>query len=519
VSGEPDVDRWLEEGSLVHKPARGVRLSSVDGVIVVLDLFSFVNTGRLLSALCLDQHALKQEGRLSFSASRFSCVFLDDVPWRASLLLLARACGVPTVMTSHTDGSKLKSYDTYPAMKVIWHTHVRSAHLSSVHASVSRVFAEQMKADYSIPVNAIWPPILWAKDFRKEPAEVAPEAAALRKVWLDALKAQGMRKPPTAILLFAGRWSSEKRIHLLLDVVPEGAALVIVGDGTAGYAQEIASAGAPARLNVLPLRKMLNGAELRVAYAAADLFCSASNFETLGNTLVESWCSGTPCAVQPAQGHLEFVKEGVNSWFVDYDAPDDAKAKLTSIVEGGLGSQPLTAQLPELAATGEGFRTSDFAREFEAGVIMPALEVRQKQLARGSFIDGLIRWLACIMWVVTWFILRVGNRMLYALSSNPSFEVLGKLGGAVEAKGEKQRGRLGKAVDKLRTVMPLMSPSKPQQSDTSGDEQEPPASMPPHLPTSNDADYASHFQGAKGNPWIEKVPGVRSRRNRTKSTD
>jgi glycosyltransferase involved in cell wall biosynthesis len=91
-----------------------------------------------------------------------------------------------------------------------------------------------------------------------------------------------MSTPPSAILLFAGRWSSEKRIHLLLDVVPDGAALVIVGDGTAAYAQQIASHGKGPHL--LPLRKMLNGTELRIAYAAADLFCSASNFETLGNS-------------------------------------------------------------------------------------------------------------------------------------------------------------------------------------------------------------------------------------------
>lgn len=120
-----------------------------------------------------------------------------------------------------------------------------------------------------------------------------------------------MPRPPTAILLFAGRWSDEKRIHLLLDVVPDGAALVIVGDGTSDYAREIAEAGPPAnRPHVLPLRKMLNGGELRLAYAAADLFCSASNFETLGNTLIEAWCSGTPCAVQPEQGHKEFVRDG-----------------------------------------------------------------------------------------------------------------------------------------------------------------------------------------------------------------
>ena len=517
VSGEADVDRWLADGSLVHKAARGVRLKSVDGTVVVLDLFSFVNTAHLLSGLCLDQQKLREEGRISFGSSArgttsYSVVFLDDLPWRLSLLLLARAAGVPTVMTSHTDGSKLKSYKSYPALKLIWQVQMRCAHLASVHASVSRVFGEQMRDEYSVPVNAIWPPILWAKEFKREPADVAEEAAAQRQAWLDALRQQGMVEPPTAILLFAGRWSSEKRIHLLLDVVPEGAALVIVGDGTAGYAQEITSAGAT-RPHVLALRKMLNGSELRLAYAAADLFCSASAFETLGNTLIEAWCSGTPCAVQPAQGHLEFVEDGVNSWFVDYDAPIEAKATLTRIVSGGLGADALARRLPKLVSTGTRFRNSDFAREFEQAVIRPALEERQRQRARGTLTDWAIRLLALAVWWWTWWLLRVGNRTLYAFSKEPTFEILGKLGGAVEVTGPK-RARLSDAVNKLRSVLPILRPSKAAAGTTSassGDEadSETPAKQARRRATIQDTDYESHFEGVHGSPWIDKLPRIR----------
>lgn len=42
-----------------------------------------------------------------------------------------------------------------------------------------------------------------------------------------------------AIFLYAGRWSTEKRIHLLLDALPESCALVIVGDSDAEYADLI----------------------------------------------------------------------------------------------------------------------------------------------------------------------------------------------------------------------------------------------------------------------------------------
>jgi len=277
VSGEPDVDRWLAQGSLTHLPARGVRLQSVDGVLVILDLFSFINTGHILKTL--------------FVQGGFDAVFADDVPWRGVLLLLARAAGVPTIVTSHTDATHLKSYKQASSLRMVWWIHMWSAYLATTHASVSKVFGDQMAKSYHVPVNGIWPPILWSKDFRAPPEEFADRAAAQRAAWLAALAEQGFVGTPRAILLFAGRWSPEKRIHLLLDAVPDGCALVIVGDGTAEYAVSIAAAGPSAgRVQVLPQRKMLNACELRTAYAAADVFLSASNFETLGNTVIESWC-------------------------------------------------------------------------------------------------------------------------------------------------------------------------------------------------------------------------------------
>ena len=67
---------------------------------------------------------------------------------------------------------------------------------------------------------------------------------ALRATWLERLRAQGLEAPPRALLLFAGRWSAEKRIHLLLEAVPPGCALVIVGDGpSTAYSREVETAG------------------------------------------------------------------------------------------------------------------------------------------------------------------------------------------------------------------------------------------------------------------------------------
>lgn len=235
--------------------------------------------------------------------------------------------------------------------------------------------------------------------------------------------------------MFAGRWSAEKRINLLWEVIPEDCALVIVGDGTAEFADSVENAGAASgRKNVLPLREMLNAPELRVSYAAADLFLSASAFETLGNTVVEAWCSGTPVAVQPAQGHLEFVEDGKNSWFVDYDKPDEARAKLKQITSLQLGADKIQKSMPESWNMGKKFRETDFPRAFDEAVIQPALEKGAKQKCRGCCCpcEIMCRMLCFIFFVILWIILRIFNRTVYILSCNPRMEVLGKLGGAVE---------------------------------------------------------------------------------------
>mmetsp|Transcript_31493 Transcript_31493/g.91057 ORF Transcript_31493/g.91057 Transcript_31493/m.91057 type:complete len:552 (-) Transcript_31493:87-1742(-) len=418
-SNEDDVMRWLKEGKLVHLPARGVRIeSAADGVAVFLDLFSAVNAGLLLNELFLKRD--------------YDCIFTDDLAWRIEFLLLTRATGLPTVTTTHTDITHMPSCKG--CVKLAWNLHILSAHLASVHATVSQVFGSQMSKKYNIPVGAVWPPILWSQEFKSEPATWAQRAAAQRATWLERLKAQGCT--PKAIMVFAGRWSGEKRIHLLFDAVPKDCALVICGDGTSEYATAVEHAGPPAgRLNVLPLRKMLNAVELRVAYAASDLFLSASNFETLGNTVIEAFCSGTPVAVQPAQGHLEFVKDQKNSWFVDYNDQDEARATLSRIVASGLDAESLNRALPDFAPLGQKFRSANFAKDFDEAVLQPALAVgRQQRVGAGcNAMVELAKRICCfVTCFFVWFLLRFATRVVFVTSRDPKFAILGELGAALD---------------------------------------------------------------------------------------
>lgn len=394
-------------------------MSAVDGVVVFLDLLSAANASRILHEICWNQ--------------TYDCVFLDDVPWRLEFLLLSRAMGVPAVVSTHTDMTHMKSCTGI--VKLTWYVHILGTWLAAVHATVSQVFARQLAQTYRVPVGAVWPAILWAPEFKEEPSLWIDRASTQRHQWLKLLKEQGC--VPKAILLFAGRWSAEKRIHLLLDAVPSDCALVIVGDSDReDYAKMLLNAGpASGRRNVLSLRKMLGAQELRVAYAASDLFLSASNFETLGNTVVESFCSGTPVAVQPAQGHLEFIEDQKNSWFVNFDDQSEAKATLQRIVASGLDHDSLKVVLPDFEATGAKFRKSDFAREVERALIAPALELgRQHHLEHGlrGFLELAKRFCAFASCFILWFVLRVITRIGFTLLKEPKFEVLGPLGSVVD---------------------------------------------------------------------------------------
>jgi glycosyltransferase involved in cell wall biosynthesis len=375
---------------------------------------SFANASLILQELCLKRC--------------YDLVFTDDTPWRIELLLLARAFGVPSVVSTHTDITHMKSFKG--PVKVVWYVHMLSTYLAAVHATVSRIFGDQLRRQYGVPLGAVWPPILWSSEFKSEPEDWLEQAAAQRKEWLDELHEQGCH--PKAILLSAGRWSAEKRINLLIEAVPKDCALVIVGDGTSEFAEKVANSGPPSgRPNILPRRKMLNGPELRKAYAACDLFLSASNFETLGNTIIEAMCSGKPCAVQPAQGHLEFVKDGINSYFVDYDDSEEARSSLSRIVASGLDDTSLKKALPELAVMGSQFRSGNFARNFQDTVITPALAVGKQQ---SGFIEGLKRIACFLTCVLMWFILRFFLRLGFVTLRDPEFEVLGPLGSAHDDK-------------------------------------------------------------------------------------
>jgi glycosyltransferase involved in cell wall biosynthesis len=402
---DPDIERWLISGALRHIKVHAFTQSSGDGKITYLDLFGLYNAIRISCAVCFGGCDI--------------CI-TEDIPFRFHLFLLTRSVGLPSVTTSHTDATHLSSYQSNLVMRLGWAVHMASAHVVTVHASVSRVYAELMRTRYGIPVQAIWPPILWDDAFQRPVQDFTERAAAERGRWVRLLGFE-----PTSILLSAGRWSAEKRLHLLIEAVPEGCALVVVGDSTSPYADEIE---ATERGNVLALRKMLNAEELRTAYAACDMLISASNFETLGNVVIEAWCAGVPVAVQPEQGHLEYVEDNFNSYFVDFDRSAEAKQRLQAILTAG----PRSAIAAELDRVGERFRTLDFPRELNSALLEPALKEASEWSRRGPscILELLTRLFFFFVWFVTWPIMAAVTRLVYLISGD--FEFVWGAGSVVE---------------------------------------------------------------------------------------
>jgi len=176
---------------------------------------------------------------------------------------------------------------------------------------------------------------------------------------------------------------------------------------------------------------MLDGYNLRIAYQAADVFVSASDFETLGNSVVEAVCAKTVVAVEPAQGHLEFIQDEENGYFVEFENADAARAKLNYIVESGLGSKAL----PKFEELSERLRTSNFAEEFSEDVLSLALAASDRRRARtcGYGLECLVRGLALLAWLIMWIFMRGLTRTIFMFSRFPSFEVLGALGSSIES--------------------------------------------------------------------------------------
>lgn len=129
------------------------------------------------------------------------------------------------------------------------------------------------------------------------------------------------------LCVYVGRISNEKRLEVMINALkavsgPRKAYLAIVGDGP--------SAGKYAKLHGPTNRiyckpRFLNHAELAEVYASGDVHVSASQFETLGNTVLEAFSCSIPVVVPATQGFINTVNNTVNGFLFTPGDSDSAR--------------------------------------------------------------------------------------------------------------------------------------------------------------------------------------------------
>ena len=117
------------------------------------------------------------------------------------------------------------------------------------------------------------------------------------------------------VMLYVGRLSPEKEIHVLMDAYKkmlmqqQKVKLVIVGDGPDR-----------SRLQKMPIASeviftgILIGTELAEAYASADVFVFASQVETFGNVVLEAMASGLPVVAYDYACAQQQIQHGQSGW-------------------------------------------------------------------------------------------------------------------------------------------------------------------------------------------------------------
>ena len=127
----------------------------------------------------------------------------------------------------------------------------------------------------------------------------------------------------TRVLLYVGRLSPEKEIHVLIDAYlamrkqAQNVKLVIVGDGPdRGRLEKI-----PGAEQVL-FTGSLSGVHLAQAYASADVFVFASQVETFGNVVLEAMASGLPVVAYNYASMQLYIKHQQTGWVCPLGATD-----------------------------------------------------------------------------------------------------------------------------------------------------------------------------------------------------
>ena len=229
---------------------------------------------------------------------------------RPSWRTYARSEKRPALYSIHTD---LRAMNPNPIIQrvVSLHSHVQAlvARCSQRCYTTSRSFCDDLRKA-GISMAGYYEPVDTSLFLTSRPSK---ESVAAAREWMSG----GNAKAP--LLLYAGRWSREKRIDLVISARPPGVQLCIVGDGPVH--PQLLAAHDPAG-GVVVRQQMFAQDKLAVLFRAADAVVSACGSETFGNVSFEANHCGTPTILQHAPGHVDQITEGENGFLIDWAAAD-----------------------------------------------------------------------------------------------------------------------------------------------------------------------------------------------------
>lgn len=215
-------------------------------------------------------------------------------------LLIARLMNIPVAGTYHTDIPQyVRSLTNDEFLEQAAWSYMIWFYNQMEEVLVPSNGTREQLLSHGLPPEKMKPLPRWV-----DTAQFSPDKR-VERYWLErGLSAR-------SILLYVGRVSREKGLDLLVEafagLIDEGAdlALVVIGDGPYRNEMEQALGRYPALFT-----GYLQGLELQIAYASADLFVFPSATDTFGNVVLEAQASGLPVIVSDAGGPRELMRAG-----------------------------------------------------------------------------------------------------------------------------------------------------------------------------------------------------------------
>ena len=151
------------------------------------------------------------------------------------------------------------------------------------------------------------------------------------------------------LVMIPGRLSHEKNVDVILKAVPkvvkedENVRFIVLGSGPAeGMCKALAK-----RMNLgksVMFTGFVQSFEVPYYYGAADLFVTASTFETQGLAMLENMACANPCVGADAMAIPEFLKDGQNGFlFRPFDSSECAE-KIVKALEMKEGARKKMAK-------------------------------------------------------------------------------------------------------------------------------------------------------------------------------